>query len=189
MPSAECRVGRKPSVVLSQHSVLSTQHSLGRVERKAAGEHGEPAEEGLLGRIEEVVTPLDGGTHRLQAGRKVAGSARQQRQPRPEPGEHRFRREDGHPRRRQLDGERQAVEAAAKLADGGGVRFGYGEIRVGRFRPRDEETNGRRVDGVGSTRLAMRIGQRQRWDGHDALGRKAEAGAAGDEQREPGARD
>ena len=54
-------------------------HRLGRLEREAAGEDGQPAKERLLVRRQQVVAPGDGVAHRPLAGRQVARAAGQQR--------------------------------------------------------------------------------------------------------------
>ena len=53
---------------------------LGRLQREAAGEDGQPAEQSLFGRGEQVVAPGDRVAHRLQPRRQVAGAAGQERQ-------------------------------------------------------------------------------------------------------------
>ena len=66
---------------------------------------------------EQVVAPGDRVAHRLLPGGQVARAAGQQRQPPLQPGEQRRRREDLDARGGQLDGQRQAVQAAADLGD------------------------------------------------------------------------
>ena len=110
---------------------------LGRLEREAAGEDGEPAEQALLLLVEQVVAPLDRRPQRaLPLGRVAArrrsgaASARSRRssssgrqQPRPRGGE--------------LDRERQPVEPAADLAhDLDRPRAGCRGALDGRARPR-----------------------------------------------------
>ena len=63
--------------------------SRGRLQREAADKDGQPAEEDLLLRGEQVVAPGDGVAHRLLAGRQVAPAAGQQRQPLLQPGQQR----------------------------------------------------------------------------------------------------
>ena len=90
---------------------------LGRLERAAAGEHGEAREQVLLGRREQVVAPRDRRAQRpLPLGRRPR-AAGEQGQPLLEPFEQGRRREHLHARGSQLDRERQAVEAPADLGD------------------------------------------------------------------------
>ena len=95
---------------------------LGRLERAAAGEDREPAEEPLLGRRQQVVAPLDraaagsaaapaGPARRrsgARAGRSIRASSSRGRQ-------------DLHPRGGELDRERQAIEPAADVDHRAGV--------------------------------------------------------------------
>ena len=88
---------------------------------------------------EQVVAPGDRVAHRALPRRQVAAAAGQQGQPLLEPGQERRRRQDLHPGRGKLDGQRQAVEAAADGGDGGGVCCSQREVRQARLRALDEE--------------------------------------------------
>ena len=66
--------------VRARASPAASQRRLGRLQREAADEDGQAAEEGLLGGGEQVVAPGDRVAHRPQAGRQVARAAGQQRQ-------------------------------------------------------------------------------------------------------------
>ena len=83
---------------------------------KAAGEHREAAEHRFLRRIEQAVAPLQRGAQRLLALGRAGAAARQQLQRLVEPLQHAGRTEQRHPRRGQLERERNALEPAADLA-------------------------------------------------------------------------
>ena len=90
----------------------------GRLEPEAADEDGQAPEQRLLPLEQQVVAPGDRVAQRPLALVGVLGAAGQQGQPLVEPAQERLRRERAHPRRGQLDRERQAVEPAADLRDG-----------------------------------------------------------------------
>ena len=97
--------------------------------RRAAGEHREPREALLLGVAEQLVAPVYGRTQRLLACGRVPGAGAQHTE--------RFVQAFGDllggqqpaPRRRQLDGQWQPIDASADLRDGG--RVGVVEVKVG----------------------------------------------------------
>ena len=62
---------------------VAAGHRLGRLEGEAAGEHAQPAEQALLGGVEQVVAPVEGGGDRALARGQVA---RRRRWPWPPPG-------------------------------------------------------------------------------------------------------
>ena len=108
--------------------VLAAADGLGGVERAAAGEDGEAREERLLVRAEQVVAPVDRRAERLLAGGQVARAAGEEVEALLEPREQRLRREQLRARGRELDRERQPVEADADLGDRGRVRVREGEV-------------------------------------------------------------
>ena len=65
---------------------------LRRVEREAAGEDGQAAEERLLRGVKQVVAPGDRVPHRPQPLRAVAGPGREHREPVRQPRQERLRR-------------------------------------------------------------------------------------------------
>ena len=115
---------------------------LGRLQRPAPGEDGEAPEQGALGLVQEGVTPVHRGPHRLLAGegRRVAGAEQPERLP--QAGGQVLRIEAPGARGGQLQGQGQAVQAPADLGDGGGVVGGEGEVRRGLLRPLHEEAHG-----------------------------------------------
>ena len=89
---------------------------LGRLVGAAAGEHGQPGEQVLFTRREQVVGPGDACAERVLAGVTAAPRFEQIEALR-EPPEHLRRREHTRARRGELDRERQVVEASAQLRD------------------------------------------------------------------------
>ena len=88
-----------------------------QVERPAAREHGEQAEEPLLVRRELVVAPLDGRLKRLMTRHRGPRSAGQQAEAIVEPLADLIDREHLDPRGRELDRQRNAIEPPADLGD------------------------------------------------------------------------
>jgi hypothetical protein len=160
---------------------------LRRVQREAANEDGQAAEEGLLLRRQVVVTPGDGVPHRLLPSRQVPPAAGQQRQPLLQPGEEGGGRQDLDPGGGELDGQRQPVEPAADVGDGRGVGLREGEVGPDRLRAVDEE-----ADGLDRPQLRQRlvrtgVGDRQRPDLDHPFAGEPQRGTAGGKRRHPGA--
>ena len=88
--------------------------------------------------LEQLVAPVDRSAQRPVALREVARPAREQAHPVGEPLEQLLGSERAHPCRRQLDGEREAVEGGAELGDGA-VGCELGSDRRG---PLGEERHG-----------------------------------------------
>ena len=95
---------------------------------EAAGKDRQAPEHRSLIRVEEVIAPGDRVAQRLVPGRRFAGAAHQQRQPRIQTRQERLRGEHLAARRRQLDRQRQPVEAAAELRDGARVLVCQGKV-------------------------------------------------------------
>jgi hypothetical protein len=74
---------------------------LGRLKRPAAGEDGQPPEEGLLARAEQVVAPGERVAHGALAAGQVARPINQQRQRAVQAGQQRRGWQELRPRRRQ----------------------------------------------------------------------------------------
>lgn len=98
-------------------------------QREAAGERTEAAEDGLLVGRQQPVAPLERGAQCLLPCRRIAAAGGQQAEALVEARAHAFDAEQRHPRRGQLERQRNAVEFAADLDCGGGCRFGQGECR------------------------------------------------------------
>ena len=120
---------------------LSPRDGLGRLQGAAAGEDRQPAEEDAArSGVSRSWLQAIASRKRPLAGGQVARAAGQQRQPAVEPGQQRRRRQEGDAGRRQLDGERQPVEAAADRGHGR-RRCSAVRAKSGLHRPRslDEE--------------------------------------------------
>ena len=111
----------------------------GRLERPAAGEHRQAPQQGALGRGQEFVAPLDGGAQRLLPRHRRRIAAGEQAEAVVEALGDLLHRERAHPCGGKLDGERNAVQALADLADGGGVGRRRAERAVGGTCTIDEE--------------------------------------------------
>jgi hypothetical protein len=79
----EQAVGDQPGQGVQDRRVrvaVGVADGLGGRQRAAAGEHSQPGQQPLLGRIQQVVAPVQGGPQRLLAGRQVTGPPGQQLQ-------------------------------------------------------------------------------------------------------------
>src|SRR4051794_30499966 len=117
------------------------RHCFRRIERPAAGEHRQAAEERLLRGIEEVMTPGYSPAQCLLSLWEVPATSGEEREPAVETRQDRFRWEESHARRRQLDGEREAVQATADGNNRFRVVFGQLEAVLYRASAIDEEAN------------------------------------------------
>src|SRR5207247_11200587 len=88
-------------------------------EREAAGEYAKAPEQRAFRLRQEVVAPVDRGLERLVARQRRATSAGEQGEAVAQPLEDLLHAEDSCSHSRQLDGEGQAVEAAAEIDDRG----------------------------------------------------------------------
>src|SRR5829696_7610807 len=129
------------------------KHRFGRLQSEAAGENRQAAEESLLIRREQVVGPGDRVAQRAVAVRPVALAPTQEPQSIGQASEERYWVEQAQTRRRQLERERQAVQAATDFGDDGRVGFGQYEAGVGGSCPLHEER-----DRIGLTELFGIIG-------------------------------
>jgi hypothetical protein len=80
------------------------------------------------------VAPLDRRAQGLLPRQRCPAAARQQPQPVVQPRRHLLGRQRRHPRRRQLDRQRDAVQPPADLRHRRRVLGGEGEVRPGRGR-------------------------------------------------------
>ena len=117
-PEALCRVAEEALVDQRLQRVeVHPGDRVGRLHRAAAAEDGQSGEQPLLVGLEQFVAPLDGGAQRLLARIGVPPALEQVEPPR-QPLEDLLGRQHARARRRQLQGEREVVQAAAKLDDG-----------------------------------------------------------------------
>ena len=107
--------GRRAIVVYSSSVCPSARDGFGCLQGEAAGEDGQPAEEGLFVGGEQVVAPGDRVAHGALPRGQVAGAAGQQAQPVGQARQEGGRGEGPHPGGGELDGQRQPVEAADDL--------------------------------------------------------------------------
>ena len=105
-------------------------------------EHRQQLEQALLAGLEELVAPVHRRPQRLLALGEVAGTAAQQAEPVVEPVAQHLRREQREAGGRELDRQRQAIEPAADLRDGGGVVVRQLEVRVDDAGAVDEQLHG-----------------------------------------------
>ncbi len=147
---------------------------LGGLERAAAGEDGQPGEDVLLARRQQVMAPGDRRAQRALPLRRRARAPREQRQPLFESLEQDGRRESLHTSSGEFDRERQAIEAPADLGDLA-VRDKVGADSQGTLHEEfDRFSLWQRIDGdlplaVDVQRLAARDEHRQVRTGSDRL--------------------
>ena len=165
--SARRRRGRGSCRRASRARRVSAAHLVDGVERAAAREDGEAAEERPLVVVEELEAPADRVAQRSMPGRRIARPRGEKLERVLQPGEHRRRGQQLGPRRGELDRERQAVEVVADLRD-----------RVpGRRRP-PRSPGGRRGPAPGTWSTAA--SRRERLEGKLLLAAHAQPGAARD---------
>ena len=123
-------------------------HRFRGLQRAAADEDREPAEEDPLIRAEQVVTPGDGVAHRSLPRGEVAGAAGQQGQPFFQPRQQRGRRHDLDAGGRQLDRQWQVHRDDGRSRHRGRILRRQAEIRFERLRPRGKEQHRLRMDRV-----------------------------------------
>ena len=178
--------GRRTRPAAPRHRRSRTRHSAVSIGPPPANTP-EPREQPLILRFEQVVAPVDGTAQRPLPLRQVARARRQQAQPVAQPLCHRGRREQPDPGRRELDRQRQAVEAADDLGHRLPVRRREHEVRPHRHRAFHEQPDGLGVHelrDVGDTRGR----QRERRDRELLLAGDPQRGTAGDDHRQLGRR-
>ena len=129
----------------------------------AAGKHGKPPEESLFGGIEQAITPVHRAAKSLLPGRQVAGAAGQQVQTAFEAGQHGGRRKQLDARRRQFDGQRQAIQASADGCHRGRIFLGEREFALHRLRAFHKKRDRRKTRKHFQGRNRFEVGQRKRW--------------------------
>jgi hypothetical protein len=101
---------------------------LGELDGEPAGTDAKPSQHGLLVGLEQVVAPFEGGAQGLVARQRRAHAAGQQPEARVEVVANGAEPEGRGPRCRQLDRQRQAVEATADVDDEREARIGDREL-------------------------------------------------------------
>ena len=119
------------SRVSSSVAPSAAAHAVCRVEVEPTREDRQPHEQGLLGFGEQPVGPVDRRGEALLPGRRTARAAAQKTQPVQAPG-HVKAAHHTHPRRGQLDRQRQAVEPPTDLGDRADRFVGRGRSPAGR---------------------------------------------------------
>ncbi len=140
------------------------RHPGRRFQRPPTREHREPPEQTLLLGRELVVAPLDRRPQGLVPRHRGPAAAGQQAEAIIQPGSDLIQREDPDPRRGQLDGERDPVEAAADLRHRGRVLLGERELGQHGARPVHEQLH--RLGGLDGVEIArLRRGHLERAQG------------------------
>ena len=124
---------------------------LGRLEPERRRKDGEPAEERLLRLAQQLVAPLDHARERaLSLGDHLRATA-EQREAIGQALRDLLRRQRPEPRRRELEREREAVEALAHLCDRAECLLVELEVATRRLAPLDEEPHRVRGRASGAT--------------------------------------
>ena len=159
---------------------------LRRLQAEAADEDRQAPQEGLVAGREQVVAPLHRPLEGLVPGLTGAGPTGEEAEAVVEAGRDLLHAEGGGARRGQLDGEGDAVEAAADLGQGGGIGGSDGLVGVEGGAPVDEQPGRlvlqQRLDGGRRPRL----GSGQRRDPPHHLARDVEGLAAGGQHPQQG---
>ena len=155
---------------------------LGHFALEAASEDGEAAEERLLLRSEQTVTPGDGVPHGAMAGVAAGPPGAEMNG---EALQHLGGGVDVGPAREELDSQGQAVDPGAQGGDGGSVLAGGLEIVIETARAKDEELDGVPAEGIG---LAGVLNDVQRVNVDEVLGGQPGGPAGSDQHRERGTR-
>jgi len=154
-------------------------HAHRHLEREAAREDAELAERRLLLGAEQAMAPVHGCAERLLARGRGAAEGAQQAKALVEPGRHAADAEQRATRRRQLDGQRRAVELAAELEHGGDVVVVDAGAPVGRLQALVEQGDRAERQRLGSAGLAGTLRHVEAAEPEDALVRHAQGHLAG----------
>ena len=104
-----------------------------------AGEHRQPAQQRLLGLVQQLVAPVHGGPQRLLPQRRGPVPGVEQLEPVAQPVRDLLHRQRPHPGRRQLDAQRDPVQGAAQPGHRRRVALGQREPRPGARGPGREQ--------------------------------------------------
>ena len=154
------------------------------LQREAACEDGQLAEQTPRVRVEQRVTPADGLAQGVVTRRAIAFAGREQLERVLEAGLHCVRRQHVGARGGELDRQWQAFESGADLGHCPGI--GVGEVEAGQRRPRavGEQRHGWRAAKLREVEPSGQVGNGERRDRDDMLGPQAQRGAASDNQFE-----
>jgi hypothetical protein len=145
----------------------------------AASEDRQLAEERPLVIREQVIAVADGLAERALAHRQVASTVDEHLEPIAQAGQQRLGRQHARASRRELDRQRQAIQAHAHLADGGGVLLGQLEARLGGSGALDEQLDGGRFGHAGDVGIRVTRREGQREDREDVLPAQTQRRPAG----------
>src|SRR5882672_588253 len=188
----EHRVPRRPASVLHHHERLvdevcekledglafnsiAAADGLGCLERAATDKDGQPAKEEALAFGEEVIAPVDEPAKRLLARDGVSAAAGEEAEPVIEPFGDLGDRENSYAGGRELERQRDAVQAAADSYHVGRVLFGKRELRLKRRAPRDEQADGFVLTQLVKRRESLAERQPERGHRHERLARDVQA--------------
>ena len=105
-PADGCRTDQALLEQRCQGREIRVAHALGGLDRPAAGEDGESGQKRALGRLEELVAPVDRGAQCALAVGKIALAALEHSEAVLETSEQRRRGEDAHAWSRELERQR-----------------------------------------------------------------------------------
>ena len=157
---------------------------LGIFEVPAAHEDRETPEQCSRVRVQQVMAPVDGAPQCPLAVGAIGRGRLQQVKAMPQARQQGLRWQQLDARRRQLDGQRQAVEADADLDDGGSVRGRQREVRPDRPRAQHEQRHRLGCQQRIEVKLAAGSRERQRRHRHLLLSRDVQGRPAGDDDLE-----
>ena len=132
----------EPDHRLDRVDVLPAAHGLHGRRWNRRRERGHPPQDGLVGRVEQLVAPVEGGPQRPLAGDRRATAVGQQPEPVVQPVEDVRGLEHPQSRGRHLDREGQPVEPPADLPHGVKVGAAPGSVRAYAAGPVKEQSDG-----------------------------------------------
>ena len=113
------------------NEIAVARNGLGGIEGERPLEHCETAQHRLLGGVEQVDAPRNRRQQRLLTGQRGAGPAREQPEGVVETGGQSLQAERSCPRRRQLKGQRDAVQPGADRSDVRNLVIVHHQVRTG----------------------------------------------------------
>lgn len=119
----------------------ASTHLLGGFEGPAASKHRQVVEQALFRLRQQVIAPVQRGLERLLAGQSDATAAGEQAEALVEPGSDLIDGQRCDARRRELQGQWDAVQALADLRDCARVALGNSELRLHRRSSFDQQPN------------------------------------------------